>query len=864
MSDLKRNWSAERLIEFAKSEGLASSRARRFACPARCSEAGDSASVSDNDGGAVWNCHRCCAGGSVVDLIMHVRRLDVPGALRELEQICNANVVPLRPPGPPRDAPDAAALWRELSTRDVAGEAYLVSRGLAGAPVRFNTGASSSKWLCHRARDGYRLALPLFDTQGAIVSLQLRSVVAGVPGKDAKRSLAGVTYPRDGVAMGDVGRARTDPRVYLAEGIADTLALQLAGVAVVGAPGCDQLKRLAAFLGNAKGREVVLCPQNDPAPAPGKKGSQSQTAFSRLAGKLRAAGAIVLRLTTPAPHKDPADWRLEVGPEAFAAAVLSGPAELPREPGADDDDEGPGAEILQLNPGEPGQPTDDLPEIKITTKEHLVNDQAVEALARDQNVYQRANLLVQVIRSPDKSDPTGLNRPPATPRIKALAIPVLRERLTAVAVWKKWSKGEHAWMPAHPPEWAPSAIHARGTWLSVRPIAGVVESPVLRPDGSVLDRAGYDAATELIYEPNADFPAVPEHPTIDAAKAAVEELLEVVCDFPFEKPEHRSAWLAVMLTPFARHAFAGPAVLTLIDANSRGAGKSLLADIVSTIFCGRPMARMSNTNDEPEMAKRVMSIALAGDPLVLIDNVEGKLGNQILNNVLTSEVVQDRMLGTNEVPKIPISTIWLATGNNVQLDGDTTRRTLHVRLATELERPEERSGFRHPDVLAWARENRPRLVRAALTALRAYCAAGRPDQNLKDWGSFSGWSRLIRHAIVWAGQPDPGLTREELASAADTESELLDQLIAGWKQLDVFGDGLTVRDALRRVEGAPHELSVLKDALENLCGGKTPTIRVVGNRLKHFRDRVLGGEFLSMRTNRMGFAVWAVRSTSSK
>ncbi len=844
MNDLKRDWTCERLLALARSEGLPSTRARRFGCPARCSDSGDTVAVSETTSGALWNCHRCGIGGSVIDLLQHTRGLDVAGALRELGPL--SNVVPMRPPAPARETPDAAQLWETLALTDLAGVDYLRSRGLDGAPaVRFNIGNSGNRWLDQRAREGYRLALALFGVDGSIVSLQLRSVVVGVPAKDAKRSLAGVTYPKEGVAMGDVGWARTAERVYLAEGIADTLALQLAGVPVIGAPGVDQLKRLLNFLGDVDGREVVLCPQNDPH-------EKSQSAFASLAGKLADQGARVLELLTPAPHKDPADWLKAIGRAAFAAAVAQAPRsrERAREPDSDDGDREL-AEVVQLDPG--------LPDIRITVQQHLVNDAAARALGRDDDLFQRAGLLVHVIRSPDKSKTTGLQRPPAAPHIKPLPLAVLRERLTAVASWSKFNKTEHAWMPAHPPDWSVAALHARGTWMVVRPIAGVVEVPVLRPDGSVLDEPGYDDSTELLFEPSAEYLPVPEQPTLAEAKAAMAELLEIVADFPFERPEHQSAWVAALLTPFARHAFSGPTPLTLIDANSRGAGKSLLADLISLVFCGRPMARMSFTDDDAEMAKRVMSIALAGDPLVLFDNVEGLLGGQTLNKTLTAETVRDRLLNTNDAPEVPITTQWLATGNNVLLFPDTTRRTLHVRLATQLEKPEEREGFQHADIRAWVRAERLRLVRAALTVLRAYTAAGSPDQNLKPWGSFEGWSRMIRHALVWVGLPDPGLTREELTSGADTDAELADQLVVGWNQLDVMGGGYTVREALKRVEEEPRDLADLKEALDALCSGKPPTVRMVSNRLKRFRDRVVGGKQLHMENDRDHFARWSVR-----
>ena len=85
-----------------------------------------------------------------------------------------------------------------------------------------------------------------------------------------------------------------------------------------------------------------------------------------------------------------------------------------------------------------------------------------------------------------------------------------------------------------------------------------------------------------------------------AALAARDELLDVVCDFPFAADTHKSAWLAGLLTALSRRAFAGPAPLFLVDANTRGSGKSMLTDVISTILTGRDMPRLSNPSDDDE------------------------------------------------------------------------------------------------------------------------------------------------------------------------------------------------------------------------------------------------------------------------
>ncbi|HEU4539305.1 MAG TPA: hypothetical protein VFS00_34530, partial [Polyangiaceae bacterium] len=375
----------------------------------------------------------------------------------------------------------------------------------------------------------------------------------------------------------------------------------------------------------------------------------------------------------------------------------------------------------------------------------------------------RGGRLVAVLHEGEAT--TGVMRAPGAPRVQTLASARLRAMLSACATWVRHKPKDEGFevVPAHVPDWAVNDLGSRGQWAGIRPLEGVVECPVLRPDGTVLERPGYDEATGLYYAPNGAYPALPERPTQEEARAACEALLEAVDDFPFEQPCHRAAWLAGLLTPFARYAFRGSVPLFLVDANIRGAGKSLLTDCIAEVFGGRPMGGMTQATDDSEERKRITSLLLDGSPLLLIDNITRPLGSDALVMLLTREEWSDRALGGNEAVRLPNSAVWYATGNNVQLRGDMGRRVVHIRLRSPDEQPERRTGFRHNPLLAWVRQERLRLAACALTVLRAYCAAGRHGAGeLSPWGSFDAWSSLVRGALVWAGQPDPGEARDDL------------------------------------------------------------------------------------------------------
>jgi len=509
---------------------------------------------------------------------------------------------------------------------------------------------------------------------------------------------------------------------------------------------------------------------------------------------------------------------------------------------------GPAATAYTATPSKNGHHV--LPTIQITTAEAAVNDQAVKALTADPSIYQRSGGLVHVVRMPRTTTTGGIKRPAGAARIAQVMPALLRERLAANATWQKFDARSKKWVDAHPPDWCVHAVAARGQWSGIRHLEGAVDAPVLRPDGTILDRPGYDSDTGLLYMPDGTMPNVPSNPTANDVSAAMKLLLDLVCDFPFATREHRSAWLAYLLTPLGRHAFEGPAPLFLLDSNMRGSGKGLLCSVVALIVTGRDMPVTSATaNDDAEMRKSITSAALGGDRLILLDNVTGSLGCASLDAALTSTVWTDRVLGKLDKVSIPMYATWAATGNNVMLRGDTTRRVCHIRLESPQEHPEDRSGFQVPDLRAHVREHRGPLLAAALTILRGYCDAGRPDMGLSSWGSFEGWSALIRSAIVWAGLPDPGMTRIELRSMSEAdEASALAALLAGIEHLDSRGAGILAKDIHDACEtpNVDPVIGSMRDALCHLCPGKggkeLGTVRSIGMRLHHLRKRVCGGK----------------------
>lgn len=156
-----------------------------------------------------------------------------------------------------------------------------------------------------------------------------------------------------------------------------------------------------------------------------------------------------------------------------------------------------------------------LPHIVIGVDEERVNDEAVAALATHPEVYRRGNALVQIATDPDRPS-KAVRRQPGSPRIVILKPATIREMLASRARWLQHD-GKKLVL-THPPGWSVGAVAQRAAWPGVRLLDAVVETPVLRADGTVLETPGYDAETGLYFKPpEIGFPPVPVEPTKDDA-----------------------------------------------------------------------------------------------------------------------------------------------------------------------------------------------------------------------------------------------------------------------------------------------------------------------------------------------------------
>lgn len=462
--------------------------------------------------------------------------------------------------------------------------------------------------------------------------------------------------------------------------------------------------------------------------------------------------------------------------------------------------------------------------IALSLDEELAVNQSIAALAIDPPTFQRDGRLVRVCDD-------GIEQP----KIQALPKASLRERLTVVAEFVK--PGKKGMVQDRPPTWLVDALEARGTWTGIRRLSGVTTAPALRMDGSILDTAGYDAATGLVYRPRASFPPIPAAPTAVQVRDAVVTLCDPLGDFPFRDPADRAAAIAVVLSLVGRPAIDGQVPLFGTRATTAGTGKGLLNDVVTIAATGRtPRMLASTPEDNTEWRKLLVSLAIEGPACVTLDNIEGELGSAALASALTTGEITDRMLGKNETGGGAMRSVWLASGNGLTFRRDLARRVVVIDLEASQENPEDRTGFRYADLRTHVRQIWPALASAALVILRAYCQAGRPAHGKPALGSFEAWDHLVRGALAWSQVGDPDGARARTRDETDNDRDSIRSAIGAWHT--AFGNtAVTTAQACKIAESDAD----LNAALTNMITKGHLTARSLGYALRKMRRKVANG-----------------------
>jgi putative DNA primase/helicase len=465
------------------------------------------------------------------------------------------------------------------------------------------------------------------------------------------------------------------------------------------------------------------------------------------------------------------------------------------------------------------------------------------------NIFQRGdNLVLPIV---DEVTASG-NRKAWVGRLRTADCANVEDLLCQHAHWYKMISGKEKQINP-PPKVAQILLSRKGCW-NFSKITGVITCPTLRPDATLLSESGYDATTGLFLINPPAIPPIPQNSTKDDALKSLSKLQALLVEFPFTDGVSLSVALSAMITPIVRGMFP-VAPLHVARASTPGTGKSYLFDISAAIAIGQPCPVIAVGRNEEETEKRLGATILAGQSIFSLDNVNGALGGDFLCQLIERPNVKVRILGKSELVPVDCRATVFATGNNLYLQGDMTRRAIVATMDANRERPELRQFNENPfsEIL----QNRGEYIAAVLTIILAYIHAGKPDPAPR-LASFGEWSDTVRSALIWLGEADP-VASMETARAEDPLQQAIAAVFCAIKEIVGVGRRITTAELIK--EADTHE--ILKDALTLAVGSRTTQqlgSKGVGKWLSGAKGRISNNLKLECQGDKHGHAVkWWIK-----
>jgi putative DNA primase/helicase len=364
-------------------------------------------------------------------------------------------------------------------------------------------------------------------------------------------------------------------------------------------------------------------------------------------------------------------------------------------------------------------------------------------------LYRRGSLIVRAglvsEKLPDGSAQVSLLSPHLSPA-------GLGDELSKAVAFAKYDGRAKKYVSCHATKLLLESILARGSFSNLLPLNGLTDIPLIRSDGTLLDKPGHDEQSGVLFLPSGIVIKIPRNPTLDDAKNAVAILSKLVREFPFVTETDRAVAISALISACCRPTI-GPTPLHAFSAPTPRTGKGLYVSIVAIVATGCEPGRFVLTkHDEDELEKRLNTQLLKGQRIISIDNITKALGGDAICTTLTEKTQAIRILGQSRDVDIANTAFLMANGNNLCLEDDLNPRSVLCRMDSGKEHPEERQ-FRF-NARALAHRARGVLVSACLTIVLAHHAAGSPRKTIP-LGGFEGWSRRVRDALIWAGMPDP-------------------------------------------------------------------------------------------------------------
>lgn len=474
---------------------------------------------------------------------------------------------------------------------------------------------------------------------------------------------------------------------------------------------------------------------------------------------------------------------------------------------------------------------------------HRVVDAAEKELANRGRHYQTGSLIVSVSTDPTSGDPS----------IVPTSAPALTRELSVAATWEKYDGRAEDWVRCDPPARHAAILFDAQNFRYLPPLAGVARQPYFREsDGELIIQPGYDKTAQRFGVFDAR-QFVLNEPTLEAARAALALLEDLLTEFHFVRDTDRAAALAAIFTAVVRPSLAYAPGFH-VRAPVFGSGKTYLCELIGAFAGPAGNAKVSYPTTSEEATKVILSLLLTAPAVIEFDDMDTDwIPHGTIKRMLTAEYITDRILGVSKTATVSTRTLFLGSGNNVGPIRDLLRRVLTIHIDPRCATPATMAykGFPVDKV----RQQRGVYVAAVLTIIQAWRAAGSPRGTVDSIVTFGGaWSDYCRSPLIWLGHPDPATALLEQVRH-DPDGDALSGLMTEWHAS--FGSSpTTVRKA---VDAASFDQPNLLDAMREFPVEDRGEINrsKLGWLLKKNANRIVDG-FEFQKAEAYGRTAWRV------
>jgi hypothetical protein len=285
----------------------------------------------------------------------------------------------------------------------------------------------------------------------------------------------------------------------------------------------------------------------------------------------------------------------------------------------------------------------------------------------------------------------------------------------------------------------------------------------------------------------------------------------------------KANYVALLVTPVLRSYLRTLIPFGVVTSTTPSSGKTILTCGLGMLYGQRVLTW---THSDEELRKAITSVLADPVGTIIFDNLaEGSvIDSPVLARLITDRTWADRLLGKNLTAAFANDRVWTATGNNLRLGGDMRTRTVLVGLDPDMPNPEERTGFKIPNLDQWilVPANQRQVLWNLLILVADWTRAGAPRRNGLTMRQFTPWAEAVGGFLAHHGI-EGFLGNVETVRDIDEGEAMWAAFLAQWRKIhgdarlsstglrksaDISNDGYDRWDGLFLTDNRGHPVSV--------------------------------------------------------